>query len=222
MMCLRWRFITVLIVTLAGCTDDGFVGEAKIHTTSQDVASNDDATLRLERARQLLEARTAPSVGRIALNGYNFHREVDVGQGVRVIVISRNLGGGLLVFVANGANVATEETNEITSLQIFDLDEDGVAEIATEEIEGRGTGILEKRFHIYRIMPKHIETLWVGESYSRHARTPEKIEETTGFLRFDGSGAGRKARITHLVLDAAGRPRETTLEWRDGRLRPID
>lgn len=213
-----WRSsVVLLIVATAGCTDDGFVGEVNVSARTQSTAPA-DAPLTLERARQLLETRTAPAVGSIALNGYSFHREIGIGKGVRVIVISRNLGGGLLVFDANGANVSTKQTNEITWIQLFDLDEDGVAEIVTEEIESRGTGVLEKRFHVYRFATGRIESVWVGESYSRHAPTPEAIEETMGFIRFDPSGAGRNARLTHVVLDGAGQQRRATFGWRNGGL----
>jgi hypothetical protein len=216
-----WRSSVVLLfVAIVGCTDDGFVGEATVSGNTRTTASA-DAPLTLERARQLLERRTASAVGPVTLNGYNFHREVEIGNGLRVIVISRNLGGGLLVFDANGANVSAKQTKEITWVQLFDLDEDGVAEVVTEEIEGRGTGVLEKRFHIYRFAANGIESVWTGESYSRHAPTPEAIEETTSFIRFDMSGAGRSARLTHLVFDVAGRRREATFEWRDGGLQAV-
>ena len=211
--------VVLFILVIAACNGDSLVSETSV--SASDTARSDasgEASLSVERARQLLENRSAPAVGPIALNGYNFHREVEIGGGVRVIAISRNLAGGLLVFAANGANIATKDTKEITWLQLFDFDEDGVAEIVTEEIHGRGTGVLEKSFHLYRVAGSQIVSLWQGESYTRHAPTPDLIREREGFIRFDRSGSGTNARLIHVVVAPDKTLQRSVFEWRGDAL----
>ena len=213
-----WRsVIYLLIVGIVGCTDDRSVGELHASATTRGDAPANTA-LTLQRARQLLETPTGSTIGPIALSGYSFHREVEIGKGLRAIVISRNLGGGLLVFGADGVLAEAEETEEITWIQLFDLDEDGVSEIVTEEIGGRGTGVLDKHFSVYRCTPQSIKRVWTGESYSRRSPKPERFEETNGFLRFDASGGGMNARLMHLVVDSSGQQTQKTFEWRNGML----
>jgi hypothetical protein len=124
-------------------------------------------------------------------------------------------------FASDEAAVATHRTREITWVQLVDLDEDGVSELLTEEIDGRGTGVLEKTFRLYRATDRNVTTVWSGQSMRRHAPDENHIEETIAFLRFDPSSAGKNARLTHLVIEASRRPSETVFEWRDGRLHRV-
>lgn len=208
------RGTTLLLILVAfGC--DRFVGEASVKAATTTAAK---ATA-LDRARDVLAHRTpGAAIGSIQLVGYNFDREMDIGGGLRVIAISCNLTGGIAVFRTDGTAVATLPTKEITSVQLIDLDEDGVSEVVTEEIDGRGTGVLEKTFRVYRIDGSGVREVWSGESYVRHAPDEHHIEETMGFIRFDESGAGRKARLTHLILDPSHHEKETSFEWTNGRL----
>jgi hypothetical protein len=136
---------------------------------------------------------------------------------LHVIVISSNLAGGLAVFRSDGSAVVTQPTREITWVQLFDLDEDGVSEVVTEEIDGRGTGVLEKTFRVYRVTANQVVEIWSGQSFRRHAPDESRIEETSAFLRFDRSGAGRNARLTHLIVGASIQ-QKAVYEWRDGAL----
>jgi hypothetical protein len=60
--------------------------------------------------------------------------------------------------------------------------------------------------------------IWSGQSFRRHAPDKNHIEESNAFLRFDRSGGGRNARLTHLIADASGQQNEAVYEWRDGGL----
>lgn len=205
----------LLIVGAFGC--DGFVGEATVKAPTVTAR-----TTPLDRARDVLALRApGAAIGNIQLAGYNFHREMDLGGGLRMIAISCNLGGGLAVFRSDGSAVTTQPTKEITTVQLIDLDEDGVSEVLTEEIDGRGTGVLDKTFRVYRIVGNGVREVWSGESYIRRAPDEHHIEETIGFVRFDGSGAGRNARLTHLVIDPSHREKQTSFEWMNGRLAAI-
>ena len=205
-----------LLLTLSaalGC--DGFVGEATMKTP----ALARPKVTALERARDVLARRRSDGViGNIPLAGFNFDREMEIGDGLHVIVISCNLEGGLAVFRRDGTALATQRTKEITAVQLVDLDEDGVSEVVTEEIDGRGTGVLEKTFRVYRIDGSGVQELWSGESYVRHAPDEQHVEETVGFIRFDASGAGKNARLTHVLIDPSHHERIMTFEWTDGHL----
>lgn len=160
--------------------------------------------LTIDQARQALRERSSDEMlGTVSLQGLDWSREVDLGQGIRVIALSKNLGGGLVLFSPNGRVESSVTTNEITSLQCFDLNDDGVSELVTEEVEGRGTGILVKDFKIYSQSVHGLEKVWERRSYSREApwdpnSSTQKIRETLYFLRFDSAGAGAPARMTYL------------------------
>jgi hypothetical protein len=211
-------FVAVFIVTASVCSG-GREMEAPLSSSAASVPPS-AARPSLQEARAALEVRTHTEVGAISLNGYSFHREILLGHGMRVIAISRNLGGGLLFFQGE-ACVATRSTSEITWLQVFDVDEDGVAELITEEIDDRGTGVMRKSFYIYRIVTDRVETLWKGSSYDRETLADGTVVERESFLRFDASGAGRNTRVTHLSLASDGDRHEVSLEWSNGRLRVI-
>lgn len=122
------------------------------------------------------------------------------------IVVSRHLGGDLLAFQENGSLVAHKAVNETTWLHLFDFDEDGVAEVVTEQVDGRGTGVLLKSYYVYRVSPREIVELWKNLSY-RHALIESReqpgatsLETHRGYLRCEPSGSGRqKPGLLYLV-----------------------
>jgi hypothetical protein len=162
----------------------------------------------------LRAGRQAPEPLRPLLTGYQFHWVLELGGDLRLVVISRNLGGTLLVFRPDGSLRARKDTQEITWLQLFNFDEDGQAEIILDEIDGRGTGILLRNFHIYRLAESSIVQLWEGTSYHRKelpARDDHSaaFELARGFIRCEPSGAGiPEARLLHVIESSRGR-RET-------------
>jgi hypothetical protein len=167
-----------------------------------------DSRPNLEMARQALQ--TGKPIGRISLEALNFGRELDIGSGLRVLAISRSLGGGLAAFGQDGSNIGMIETGEFLWIQLFDLNEDGTAEVVTEEVDGRGTGVLTKVFRLYVVSTGSIKKAWEAESFVRtapwrpDARTVT-LTEKRAFLRFDASGAGQPARMTYAVADPAQR-----------------
>jgi hypothetical protein len=63
--------------------------------------------------------------------------------------------------------------------------------------------------------------LWSGQSFTRHAPDEHHIAETIAFLRFDASGAGTNARLTHLIVDASQHETETVFAWHGGSLHRV-
>lgn len=158
----------------------------------------------IDQARQALrDSSSNETLGGISLQSLDWSREVDLGRGIRVIALSKNWSGALVLFSPNGRLESSVTTNEITSLQCFDLNQDGVSELVTEEVEGRGTGILVKAFKMYTRSAQGLEKVWERRSYSREApwdpnSSTRKVRETLYFLRFDSAGAGASARMTYL------------------------
>lgn len=130
----------------------------------------------------------------IKLDGYYFHWEVDVGAGKRVILVSRMGGGTLLAFAADGSLLGRKETDEPTWMGLFDFDDlDGIAEIMTEEVKGRGTAFVLKRFHVYGVGDQGPRDLWQADSLER-----SEDKTVRGFIRCEPSGSGVPyARLTY-------------------------
>jgi hypothetical protein len=111
----------------------------------------------------------------------------------------------------------TLPTHEIISAQIIDLDDDGVDERVTDEVDGRGTGVLERTFRIYRSSSSGVDQIWQGASYLRQAPNEVHFTEKLGLVHFDRSGAGEPARLVHAILQD-GRWTTTTWQMLNGKL----
>jgi hypothetical protein len=168
-----------------------------------------NSQLTLEAVREALVSKAAgkgAASAPIDLAGYGFHWEVGIGDDLEAVVISRNLAGSVLVFRPDGSLLASADTGEVTWLQLFDFDGDGTAELVTEEVEARGTGILVKQYHVYRVAGQGLSELWQGTAYS-HKMLEESFETGSptfevvrGFLRFEPQGGGIPGpRLLHLV-----------------------
>lgn len=185
-------------------------------------ASPGSATL--EEVRRLLaDPQSGGKIGSIGIDGRRFARELEIGAGLRVVVISLRPEGGIAAFRADGSLLGTQSSGEITSVELFDLDEDGTSELMTEEVEGRGTGVLMKTFVLYGVSPKGIQKLWSGESHFRsvpwNPGSREHAQERYGFLRCDPSGGGRtSAQMTYLAQDDNGKWTTKVYELHAGKV----
>lgn len=175
----------------------------------------------LEVTRRALSQKMAgaavSAVGSIQLGGFDYYRELDLGNQVRVIAVSGNVESGILAFRPDGSSLAVQRTGEIVWLMLFDFDGDGTAELVTEEVTGRGTGLLEKAFVVYAIGDSGVKRLWTGESYHRAVPwstgdKPPTKEERQAFLRLD------RERLAYFTPRPGGGLKETILEMRGGRL----
>jgi hypothetical protein len=180
--------------------------------------------LSLEDARRVLaQPKGTETIANVPLAGFQFSREIEIGGGRRVVAISCARSGGLVAFGGDGNSIASVQTGEITSLEVFDLVEDGTSEIITDEIEGAGTGVLIRSFVVYRVTASEIRKIWKGESLSRSA--PWKpvgnthVSQKTCFLRFDPSGAGQPATMSHVCTTIGDHHfAEKIYEWRGNSL----
>jgi len=156
----------------------------------------------------------------VDLSGYNFHWEIDLGTGLHAIVVSCNLRGIILIFNNSSSIVSKKHTGEIVSASLFDFDGDGIGELITEQIEGRGTGVLVKKYYIYRVSAGEFRELWQGLAYS-HMMLKEStksglplFEVIRGFIRYEPGGGGVPGpRLLHLT-ETATNGQSITLERR--------
>lgn len=187
-------------------------------------AKNVPQGLTLATAREMLAGPRMPKeLGSISLRAFDFWRELEIGKGIEVLAISCDRGGGLAAFRPDGSNIGTVPTGKIIWLQLFDLNEDGVSEVITEEVEGEGTGILMKAFSVYMITPKAIKKVWKGESYlAETIASSSKVlalkVAKQGFVRFDESGGGRKARMTYVLTSPTSPRIEVTVFEMNGEV----
>jgi len=200
--------------------------------TLQPVVAEEGATSDLDAVReQLLRARRFdyPEPGNqkpaFELTGYNFHWEVAPGKEQRVIAVSRMLGSTFMVFRADGSLLSTLEAQELTWLVLCDLDEDGTAEILTEQIEGRGTGVLFKRYHLYGLSTEGLREIWSEVSFSRASPPASPQAVARGLIRCERSGSGIPyARLLYLQETTEGEKitiERMALALREGKLVPV-
>jgi hypothetical protein len=178
----------------------------------------------LEETRKILaQPRGTETIANVSLARFQFSREIEIGGGRRVVAISCARSGGLVAFGRDGKSVASVQTGEIISIEVFDLAEDGTSEIITDEIEGAGTGVMLRSFVVYRVTASEIRKIWTGESLFRSTPWNSSGNDHTilkrCYLRFDPSGAGQKAKMTYACTKSDGRQlTERTYEWRGDSL----
>lgn len=176
-----------------------------ILTFSRVQAAQQAPAITIEHAREMLETSSSGEIlGNISLTAVNYFREVGLGHGIRTIVVSTNMGGGIAIFSSKGVMESSLATGEADSIRLFDLNGDGVSEILTDEITDRGTGIPVKNFNLYAVSGNGIRRVWKGLSYRRETpwqpgQATIKVHELQNFIRFDGAGAGYPSRMTYLV-----------------------
>jgi hypothetical protein len=162
-------------------------------------------TVRIQQARGMLETYSAgKKLGDIDLTAVNYFREVELGKGIRAIVISTNYGGGIALFSPEGVMESTLATGEVESIRLFDLNGDGISEILTDESEGPATGILIMHYDLYAVNDGKISRVWQELSYKRETlgQRAAKVREMQNFVSFNQAGAGYPARMTYLISSA--------------------
>lgn len=159
----------------------------------------------IERARKMLKNYSSgQKLGNIDLTAVNYFREVELGKGIRAIVVSTNYGGGIALFSPKGVMESSLPTGEVESIRLFDLNGSGVSQVLTDEITDRGTGILVKKFNLYALEGGSIKRVWQGLSYKREApwrpgQAKIEVHQVQNFIGFDSAGAGYPNRMTYLI-----------------------
>jgi hypothetical protein len=183
----------------------GFIALATLTGTvsGQEKGKDQNHAVTIDLVRRALETPHGhePSIPGISLDlsGYNFHWEIGLGNDYRIILLSKHLSGAIFFFDQEGQLSTQQETSEIVSATTFDFDQDGLAEVILDQVDGRGTGLFEKRYHAYKFSSGRILHLWSGISYSRRmlpeslTKEPLLYEIVYGFIRADQPGGGRRS-----------------------------
>jgi len=194
---MRFRSFLAALFSL-GVACSAFAQGGKVCSPPTDL---DSVRAAVARAHPYTESVAIVPELQLDLSGYLQHWEGDMGGGLQVMVVSRARGvrSHLLVFSRERKLVARRELGaEIHSLLPCDLDEDGILELVVDELDGWGTGILERTFRAYRIS-QGITQIWSSVSLSVHDPAGEEAAEEIrrGFLRCEA--VGRTPPYTRLL-----------------------
>jgi len=164
----------------------------------------------------------------VDLAGFNFLWQASPGDGSRVAAISKVHGGYLALFGEGGDLLELFETDEIYySVLLCDLDQDGVAEVVTDEVKGFGTSYLDRDFHVYKRASDSLVELGSRTSYRsrmvyRENEEPRR-ELIRGYVRCD-PGDGMQPRGLAYIVEQSNEGespsaiRRSQLQVEDGRL----
>jgi hypothetical protein len=163
----------------------------------------------------------------LELAGYSFDWELRTGGDFTVVVISRNLKGQVAIFASDGGLTTSRDIGEVQSVQLCDLDDDGVSEIITDEVREVGTGLLTRYFGVYRASKTAVDKLWdsvsFGYLYHEDAKGKSYFSSAVGYLRCDPSGGDRpRPRLIYASATDDGRGKkqrgESSVEIENGKV----
>lgn len=119
------------------------------------------------------------------------------------MALSRDDAGVLWLFDADGRKIFTLPTGQLNSITTVDLNEDGLAELLTTEVEGRGTGVYREGFVLYSIGERRIARLWHGTSRAVIASQDRGMRASVGYVRTDlQSSMRQQPTLTHLLFES--------------------
>ncbi len=171
-------------------------------------------------AAALRDAKPLPSMG-IDTAGLNWYQTLSLDSKLTVIIVSRNLGGSLLVFDGEGRFKSAAETEEVLSVQLVRLVGDSWNLLLTT-LDGFGTGVRYEGFHLFVDRDRRFVEVWHGEGYvfeMRPGQAPAVETERVGLVRVIEASAGLPAQLLHSVEDAVTGHRQISLwEVANGRL----
>lgn len=160
------------------------------------------------------------SIGPIRLAGLDYCVDLDIGSGLKVVAISGNLHGGLLLFDHAGKMLSLVETPEIQEVRLFNPEEDPPTPLGlvATEVDDIGTGVAEYNYHVYRVMGGTLKEVWKGLAYFLDGNGA-KVQERQGFIRFHPSGWGDSyLKLIHIVGPMQnGRFDQHVFVYKDGK-----
>jgi hypothetical protein len=132
----------------------------------------------------------------------------------------------LLIFDSKGCLKTQLELPDLDSVQTLDIDSDGKQEILVDQVDGHGTGILFKKFHLYSARDQSIDELWSGLSFERvvnYLSGPKpNLSLAVGLVKFEPGAVGSEIppRLLHFIEKHKGDGKEPTVERRVYTLKP--
>jgi hypothetical protein len=144
------------------------------------------------------------------------HLELSLGAAFTLVLIREpHRTQSLLFDQPSGRFLHGEASPEINSVALADLDGDGVQEVLVDRTDGWGTGVLERRFHLFRVSRSGWKELWSGVG-----RSTNYLGGTEGAVAL---GAPTYSSLTYFVSEtSAGQSklRATCLTLKRGRMTP--
>lgn len=183
----------------------------------------------IEQLRSAVKTGGSIDIGPVHVQSVERAYEVGVGHDRIVVIVVGRPTGAIASFAMNSKLTDAIKTGPIVSFQVFDLDEDDVAEIATDEIDGVGTGILLRQFRLYTFGGGgNVRRIWEAKSFleEENPSSPQNprpsLTREYGYLRFDYSGAGKPARMSYAIRNAQGHWQVKTLRLVRGHIQQVE
>lgn len=161
----------------------------------------------LDRAREAIERIRNGSardelIGSTRLNGFRFAQEVPMPDGRMLLIVSREDGGALILYSARGALLGLTETARILSIQLVHLNNDDTPELVTEQLVGRGTGVRDQDFVVYRVDAGRMVYIWRGEAlvHRSPALDGSELTQRIGFVHCFEGMFGEEPKLVHVTV----------------------
>jgi hypothetical protein len=154
----------------------------------------------------------------IDLSAYDFHWDLDPGGGLHVVVVGCDHHGYILTFNAAGSLAVAEKTHQIVSLQVCKLENQGIPELITDEVDLWGTGFVQRQFHLYKLSPTETKQIWTAVSFAFVPHDMPPVPPYTGYtrayVRCDSSGFSEPPRLVYYLDKVDDKPRHHTSAFR--------
>lgn len=142
--------------------------------------------------------------------------ELPVDESKKAILLVGPWDSILLVFNTAGKLIHQRQLPKVDSVQTLDLDSDGSQEILMDQVDGTGSGLLLKRYHLYSIADHSIRDCWQGDSLVRFispgAKPSAEEKLAFGFVKLEPARAGFPGRLFHILESRSPNKKESSLE----------
>jgi hypothetical protein len=179
MSALMWKSAVVLL--LVACSRPAVPASEHLRST---FLTHDAIVHAMQRA-DAGDRASAEALG-IDLKAYNWTWDLSAQRGLRqhLVTISKMWDSELFLFGPSGKLLSRlSSPGEMHSIQLFDFDGDGNAEIICTQTTDRGTGVLRDEFIIYSTFAGRLHEIW---------RAPSFWYSSGAYRRFGERNSGRR------------------------------
>jgi hypothetical protein len=88
------------------------------------------------------------------------------------------------------------------SIHLVDLNSDQIPELVTDELIGRGTGLRDQDFVVYRVDAGRVTSIWRGEALVHRslALDGSELTQRIGFVHFFEGMFGEQPNLVHVTV----------------------
>jgi hypothetical protein len=119
------------------------------------------------------------------LPGYLGYWRLDTGMGREVLVLNQQRGAeGLILLLSRDGKILSRLAlgAELRSLLLCDMEWDGEPELVLDQLDGWGTGLLQRTLRVIRLDPA-LREIWRGEGDSFQSPSGQQTALTQAFVR---------------------------------------